>query len=196
MPAERARAARDDGQVLVISVLFLTVLLGMAAFTIDVGSWYHTHRQAQATADAAALAAAQELPYKTTGAATTLALQYAAKNGGGLVAGDVTYSTKYNPNDTVTVRVRRPAPLFFAKILGISSVTTVGKSTARAEPVGSVRYVAPIVVHYKHPFLNCTQVRTPTCDPDYGKVTTLTLSDLHSPGGGSASGAFGMINLN
>jgi len=38
--------------------------------------------------------------------------------------------------------------------------------------------------------------RVPLGDPDYGKVTTLTLSDLHSPGGGSASGAFGLINLN
>ena len=196
MSANRARVARDDGQALVISLVFLTVMLAMAAATIDVGAWYRAHREAQATADAAALAAAQELPATTTSAATSLALEYASKNGGGLVGGDVSYSTKLNTNDTVTVRVRRPAPLFFAKVLGITSVTAVGKSMARSEPVGSARYVAPIVVHYKHQFLNCTQAKTPKCDPEFGRVTTLTLSDLHSPGGGSAAGAFGLINLN
>lgn len=200
MPAEGVRVARDErGQALVIPVLFLVVLLGMAAATIDVGSWYRTHRQAQAAADAAALAAAQELPADTTTAATNRALEYASKNGGGLAAGDITYSAALNPGrfDTVTVKVRRPAPIFFSRVLGISSVTAVGKSTARAEPVSSVAGVAPIVVHYKHPLLNCTQgSKTPKCNPTFGVTTTLTLSDLHSPGGGSGSGSFGLINLN
>ena len=172
MPAERVRIARDErGQALVIPVLFLVVLLGMAAATIDVGSWYRTHRQAQAAADAAALAAAQELPADTTTAATNRALEYASKNGGGLAAGDITYSSSLNTNDTVSVKVRRPAPIFFSRVLGISSVTAVGKSTARAEPVDSVAGVAPIVVHYKHPLLNCTQARNPQCDPTFGVTT-------------------------
>jgi len=199
MPAEGLRSTRDErGQALVIPVLFLVVLLGMAAATIDVGSWYRSHRQAQAAADAAALAAAQELPAASTTAATSRALEYASKNGGGLVAGDITYSASLNPGryDTVSVKVRRPAPIFFSRVLGISSVTAVGRSTATAEPVSSVAGVAPIVVHYKHPLLNCTQAKTPQCDPTFGVTTTLTLSDLHSPGGGSASGAFGLINLN
>lgn len=199
MPAEGLRSTRDErGQALVIPVLFLVVLLGMAAATIDVGSWYRTHRQAQAAADAAALAAAQELPANTTTAATSRALEYASKNGGGLAAADITYSASLNPGryDTVSVKVRRPAPIFFSRVLGISSVTAVGRSTARAEPVSSVSGVAPITVHYKHPLLNCTSAKTPQCDPTFGVTTTLTLSDLHQPGGGSASGAFGLINLN
>ena len=63
-----------------MTVVFMVVLLGFAALVIDVGSWYRAHRSAQATADASALAGAAVLP--DTAAATSLATQYAAKNGG------------------------------------------------------------------------------------------------------------------
>jgi hypothetical protein len=78
-------------------------------------------------------------------------------------------------------------------------VTVGSTATARSEGVSSVKYVAPIVVHYKHPLLNCTgPASKPTCDPDFGPShpTTLNLEDLHKPGGGSGSGAFGLLNLN
>ena len=52
----------QKGQSMVVSVVFLTVLMGMAALVIDVGSWYRAHRAAQSTADASALAGAQALP--------------------------------------------------------------------------------------------------------------------------------------
>ncbi len=59
-----------------------------------------------------------------------------------------------------------------------------------------MKYVAPITVHYQHDFLNCTRGSQPTCNPEFGQTTTLNLEDLHRPGGGSGSGAFGLINLN
>jgi Flp pilus assembly protein TadG len=192
---ERRTLPHESGQALVISIVFLTVLLGMAAFTIDVGVWYRAHRAAQATADAAALAAAQELPESTTNARTR-ALEYSSKNGGGLTAGNVTFSTKFSSNDTVAVKVERPTPTFFAKLFGLNTVTARGRASARAMSLSAARYVAPIVVHYKHPLLNCTRAANPVCNPTFGASTTLTLSDLHSPGGGSGAGAFGLINLN
>ena len=51
------------GQSMVLTLVFLTVLLGMAAAVIDVGGWYRAHRQTQSTADATALAGAQALPH-------------------------------------------------------------------------------------------------------------------------------------
>ena len=51
-------------------------------------------------------------------------------------------------------------------------------------------------MHYKHPLLNCTPGARTSCNPTFGVSTTLTLSDLHEPGGGSGSAAFGLINLN
>jgi hypothetical protein len=185
----------ERGQSMVLALVFLTVLMGMAALVLDVGSWYRAQRSAQSTADASALAAAQGLT--DTSAATSLATSYANKNGGGIAAvGGITFSSQWMPNDTVAVKVTRPAPGFFAKLFGIGSVNVTGRATARAFNVSSARYVAPIVVHYKHPLLHCTQSAHPSCNPEFGRSTTLTLSDLHQPGGGSGAGSFGLINLN
>jgi Flp pilus assembly protein TadG len=191
------RIRASHGQATVLTVVFLTVLLGMAALVLDVGSWYRAKRAAQSTADAAALAGAQGLP--NTGTATTLAQQYATKNGG-LGTGGVDFACKptrcITTNDTITVTVTRSSPGFFAKIFGKNSVKVGGTATARSEPISSARYVAPITVHYRHPLLNCTGGGSNiTCDPTFGQTTTLSLEDLHGPGGGSSSGAFGLINL-
>ena len=185
----------ERGQSMVLALVFLTVLMGMSAIVLDVGSWYRAQRSAQSTADASALAAAQGLT--NTSDATSLATAYANKNGGGLAAvGGITFSSKWMANDTVAVKVTRPAPGFFAKLFGIGSVNVSGRATARAFNVSSARYVAPIVVHYKHPLLHCTRSANPTCNPEFGVSTTLNLEELHQPGGGDGAGAFGLINLN
>jgi len=187
------RIRSTQGQATVLTVVFLVVLLAMAALVLDVGSWYRAKRAAQSTADAAALAGAQALP--STGNASTLAQQFATKNGG-LGAGNVTFSTKITSNDSITVNVKRTAPGFFAKMFGLRSVNVGATATARSEAVSQARYVAPITVHYKHPLLNCSGGGSNiTCHPTFGVQTTLNLEDLHQPGGGNGSGAFGLINL-
>ena len=188
------RIQNQKGQATVITVVFLVVLLGMAALVLDVGSWYRAKRSTQSTADAAALAGAQSLPDTTT--AKTLAQQYASKNGG-LGSGAITFSTSQSTNDSITVKVSRPAPGFFSKLFGIRSVTTGATATAKSEVIAQARYVAPVTVHYKHPLLNCKgPAANPNCNPTFGVTTTLDLEDLHQSGGGSGSGAFGLINLN
>ena len=129
------RARSDRGQATVLTVVFLVVLLGMAALVLDIGSWYRADRATQSTADAAALAGAQALPGDSA-TANTLALQYATKNGG-LGSGGVTFSSKIVANDTIKVTVKRAAPTFFAKIFGKNTVT-VG-STRRPDPRASRR---------------------------------------------------------
>ncbi len=188
------RIQNQRGQATVITVVFLVVLLGMAALVLDVGSWYRAKRSAQSTADAAALAGAQTLP--DTANAKTLAQQYASKNGG-LGSGTITFSTSQSTNDSISVHVSRQAPGFFSSIFGIGTVTVGGSATAKSEVIAQARYVAPITVHYKHPLLNCTGPSThPTCNPTFGTTTTLDLEDLHQRGGGSGAGAFGLMNLN
>jgi hypothetical protein len=61
-------------------LLFLPVLLLFAAFVLDVGHAFQLRRHLQSAADAAALAAAQELPNMTT--ATAVANDYSASAGG------------------------------------------------------------------------------------------------------------------
>ena len=53
-------------------VLMMVVLLGFAALVVDVGYAYYAHRSLQSSADAAALAGAQELPNATNAEAQRL----------------------------------------------------------------------------------------------------------------------------
>ncbi|MGN6430514.1 MAG: pilus assembly protein TadG-related protein [Gaiellaceae bacterium] len=188
-------ARNERGQAMVLTVVFLVVLLGMAAMVLDVGSWYRADRDTQRTADAAALAGAQALP-DDPNTAMQLAQQYAAKNGG-LGTGTISISSNIVPNDTITVSVKRTAPSFFSKVVGVNGVNVGSQAVARSEGVASVKYVAPITVDWQHQLLNCTgPSQHPKCNVQFGVNTTLTLQDLHSPGGGNAAGAFGLINLN
>jgi hypothetical protein len=180
------RHRHSCGQAYVLTILFLVVLLGMAAAVLDVGSWYRAHRSLQATVDAAALAGAQKLP-DSTGEASALASEYAGKNGGGAM--DVGFSKSVYSNDTISVEGERPATGFFSKIFGIDSVTVRAHAKARAGYPKAAKWVAPIVVNIKHPKLNCNP--NPCED-----ATELEYYHLKTKGGQTdGSGSFGFINL-
>ena len=66
----RLGGRREEGQTIVIVALCLVVFLGAAGLVIDVANLYVTQRHLQTAADAAALAAAQDLPNSTTSACT------------------------------------------------------------------------------------------------------------------------------
>jgi secretion/DNA translocation related TadE-like protein len=172
-------ARSDRGQATVLTVIFLVALLGAVAMVLDVGSWFREQRDTQSTADATALAAAQALP-ESPGTANALASEYLAKNGGGTT--QVSFSSQNVANDTVTVKVQRDAPGFFAKFFGIDSVTVHAKASARAGNLDEARYAAPIAVDKKHPLLQCKPL------PCFGVATTL---DLEKTG----PGAFRLLNL-
>jgi secretion/DNA translocation related TadE-like protein len=184
-------ARNDRGQATVLTLVFLVVLLGMAALVLDLGSWYRADRNTQSTADSAALAGAQALP-EDTGQAQSLASQYANKNGGGLDS--ATISSSIAADDTIQVDVKRQSPGIFTKLFGVDSTTVGSKATARVGALSQALYVAPIVVNILHPALHCggTQKRPIPC---FGQPTELDLLDLHSPGSGNASGSFGLIDL-
>jgi hypothetical protein len=172
---------RDEGQVTVLMAVFVVVLLGMAGFVLDVGSWFRQQRLSQTTVDAAALAGAQSLPGDPSGA-TASATSFASKNGG--VAGiNITVRTKWTPNDVISVTQNAPASGFFSKLFGISTVNVGAKASAVIEPPTEARYVAPIVVNIKHPFLS-----GPGC-PCFNVPTNLPLGKTGAPG------AFAMVDL-
>ncbi len=182
----------ERGQAAVLTVVFLTVLLGMVALVLDVGSWYREQRATQSAADAAALAAAQALPGGPA-AARALADEYVVKNGGG--EREITFSSRVLPNDTVTVRIERDVPGVFAKLFGIASVSVGAKAAARSAGLDAARWVAPIVVNIKHPKLSCATDALGRPVPCYGDPTELALENMHKPGSGDAAGSFGLINL-
>jgi hypothetical protein len=152
---------------------------------LDVGSWYRAQRALQATVDSAALAGAQKLP-ESSGEATALANDYAAKNGGGSIT--VKFSSQVVQNDTITVDGTKPAPGFFAKVFGVKSVTVRAHASARTGGITQAKYVVPIVVDEKHPKLQCNP------NPCSG-ATELNYQHLKSNGSPDGSGNFGFINL-
>jgi hypothetical protein len=139
---------REQGQVLVLALIFIVVvLLGMAALVIDVGYAYYAHRSLQSSADASALAGAQELP--DAARAQTVANDYGGHDGGknshNNIPGVTTnVTTKCIPSIpgcdpvnavVVTERAAR-VPTIFAKLLGIDHFDIKVKATA-CSPCGT-----------------------------------------------------------
>lgn len=167
----------ERGQALVIVVLFLVVLLGMAAMVIDVGYAYYAHRSLQAQADAAALAGAQELPDPAR--AEALAYEYSGEPGGKNARDnvrDVTVEVKTrcltmipgcDPVNAVSVTERAQLDTLFAGVLGIDKFNLSVKSTA-CSPCGVKPLDMMLVLdrtgsmcqdHWGRPDLNCTDLK-------------------------------------
>ncbi|HEY3921743.1 MAG TPA: pilus assembly protein TadG-related protein [Gaiellaceae bacterium] len=159
------RLRNESGQALVLTSLFLILIMGATGLTVDVGAWYHERRQAQTTADAAALSGAQQLNTGTAQAQTS-AQSYADQNGGGVNPNGITFQSDFAPNDTVSVAVTRTAPGFFSRIFGIDSVQVHATATARSAVPTDVLDAAPIVVKSDHPMLTGAGCGNPTSPPD------------------------------
>src|SRR5437764_1162789 len=175
------RLRTQRGQVFALTAIGMVGVCGMAGFSIDVSTWYQTHRKQQAIADAAALAAVGNLPVSTA-QATADAKTYAAKNGGSITDGDVTYSTTYQTNDTITVRASTTAPSYFLKVLGIETAAISATATATAVPLGSAWGAAPFAIYYTQRELSGTGC------PCFGVSTQLQYGKV-GPGG------FQLINI-
>ena len=132
----------ESGQGLVVATLVMVMILGFAAMTVDVGLFLHERRELQKSADAAALAGAQELPHSPAHAEQKAA-EWAEKNGidvDELEAIEIT--STYVTNDTITVEVKRDVPFIFARVLGLTSDTMRADASAR---VGSPAEMAGLV---------------------------------------------------
>jgi hypothetical protein len=131
------KAREERGQGLVLAAFAMVVIFGFAAMAIDVGLFLQERRDLQKSADAAALAGAQELP-ASPGDAQQKAEEWAEKNGidvGELEAIEIT--STYVADDTITVEVKRDVPFVFARVLGFTSDTMRADATARVgSPAG------------------------------------------------------------
>ncbi len=134
----------ESGQVLVITVLCMTVLMGFMGLAVDVGLLFRAQRNLQTAADAAAIAGALDYLYNNSSTkATTAAQQASATNGvtqgsnGTVVA--VSTPPTHGPNTGsggfVEVVVTQPNPTIFmstfSQLLGGTNFSTVNVS-ARA----------------------------------------------------------------
>jgi hypothetical protein len=122
------------------------------------------------------------------GTAQSWALDYADKNGGGVLGNDVTISSSYLANDTIKVTARKNSPGFFSSIFGIDTVAEQASAKARTGIPAAARYVAPIAVNSLNPQLQCSP-------PPCAGPADISLINLHDPGSGNAAGAWALLDL-
>jgi hypothetical protein len=172
----------ESGQAIVMVVLSIMVIFLMASFVLDAGSWFRTDRRLQATADAAALAGAQELPDSTSAAHST-AMDFASRNGGDVAGADVTFE---EGGQVIKVVAQKDEEGIFSRVIGLSSTHITASAKARVGSPYQALHVAPMTVFCGHPLIhNCDGTST----PDFGVHTEMEFDKMGAPG------AFGMLNL-
>src|SRR5947199_8016114 len=149
MQKSRGRRGKQRGVVIVWLALFMLLMLGFIALGIDVAKLMTARTQLQNAADAAALAAVSAVDPSNGHILPDTALvraQLAASRNKAfidksepvtLAAGDV----QFIGNDKVKVTARRDGGnsivVYFAKVLGISSLAVTAHATAQVQPAGT-----------------------------------------------------------
>lgn len=119
------QTARERGTVIVLFSLVLTILMGMAALTVDLGWLYYTGARAQRAADAAALAGVVHLPSLAPivagNPAHDIAQDISARNGftNGVDSAVVKPASVPGSRFRFMVTIEYDAPTFFLKVFGI-----------------------------------------------------------------------------
>jgi hypothetical protein len=114
----------------VITAVMLVALIASAALAIDIGSFYQSQRQAQAAADAGALAGADLLAGGTSAAvASASATSIASTNYPSSTAPTVNVS-----GSSVTVNVASTTPAYFGQIFGVTKENVGARAVAAETP--------------------------------------------------------------
>jgi hypothetical protein len=148
-PSMSSRIQQRQGSILLVFGVSLTLLLGVSALVMDMGRVYWTKLKLQSAADAAALAATQELAltsptytpdvvpivqeFATLNAADSVEIPYLDLEARGIVVG-----------------VSREIPSIFAKLIGVESFVVEATSAAGAFGVGKTGGLIPIAVQDSH----------------------------------------------
>jgi hypothetical protein len=135
----------ERGQGLIIFALGLSIFLAFTALTTDVGLILHERRELQKTADAAALAGAQELPESQVLAASN-AQDWAERNGIDFSEGDDVQITLAADHTSVNVEVTREASFFFGRVIGLTTVDVHASATAKVGSPAALSGVLPFGV--------------------------------------------------
>lgn len=159
--------SQEHGAMTVIMGLGLAVVMGFAAFAVDLGFLYAKKSQLQKAADNAAMAGASALVSHRgdLAAVRAVVLDYARANlaeedipGAAVTEGDITFFTTGALGavpDQVEVSVRRtldranPVDLFFARVLGTENADLRATARAGVAPVCSSRCVKPFIIPAK-----------------------------------------------
>ena len=139
------------GTVAVIMAVTMFVLTGFTGFAVDFGFVYYSQAKLQASADAAALAGAQNINVGSGGTATTMATSYSASSGQQNAASNmpVTMASGYpvlkcltstgiscsgsDSANAILVKEQATVPVFFSRVLGFEGWHISATSLASAK---------------------------------------------------------------
>ena len=136
----------ESGQVLIMTALSMTILLGFTALAADVGTLFYAKRKMQIAADAAAYAGALDYMYNgsTTSAiaaAKAAATQNGVTNGTGGATVTINLPASSGPNagstGFVEAIVSTPNPTYFMNVFNRSSVTVAARAVAGDPPASA-----------------------------------------------------------
>ena len=169
-PALMARFLREEsGQTLVLVAVMMVALCTMMGLVVDVGRIMYSQRELQESTDAAALAAAGALQiYKSSGSANNFAQQFSANSGqynSSANLGTVTMlpgspalkclktllaqgvpCVGTAPYNAVTVQQQAVVPMFFAKLLGHSTMTMTATATSSVNGGAPTPYNIAVII--------------------------------------------------
>lgn len=142
----------EDGAVVVIIALFMTVIIGLSALALDLGLKYNVESNMQKGLDSVALAAVRELPANDVSSeqwknAKKVAVKYANMNGiEALDESDV--APIYEDGKIIGVTVKESAEVSynFANIFGVDTGNVEKKATAKLLKVSGVKGLLPLAL--------------------------------------------------
>lgn len=159
----------ESGQTLVLAAVMMVALCSAMGLVVDVGRCMYSQRELQESTDAAALAAAGGLQiYKSSGTADNYAQQFSAGSGQYNSSGNLGTVTMLPgspalkclktlqaqgvacvgaaPYNAVTVQQQAIVPLFFAKLLGHSTMTVTASATASVNGGAPTPYNLAVII--------------------------------------------------
>ncbi|RMD00361.1 hypothetical protein D9O40_10040 [Clostridium autoethanogenum] len=128
------RKLNDRGNVAIISCLLITVLLGFAAYVLDIGMIYIEKTKLTNAIDSGALAAALELPENEM-KARTVAVGYLQKNNVDPSLAQINVGADHK---SIQIEEVKNVKHLFAQIIGINSSNIKAKTKAVVAPAKSV----------------------------------------------------------
>ena len=189
----RVRAGNERGQAFALMIVALVALLGTAAIVMDVGFAWYAKRQVQASADAAALAGAQELPDVDRGDESRDAVRVAEharqpeqrqrlghdplldERGGNWCGAGKTFQA-----NTIAVTETATTPTWFANVLGFNHFDVKGVATA-CQPCSSAPVDIMLVVDRTGSMCSPTGPSGECTDLDNAKDGVQTLLGIMDP---------------
>lgn len=133
----------ERGNVLVLAAAGMAGFLGLVGASVDIGQLVYTRTDLQKVADAAALAASQDLPNEA--AARVTAMEYVQKNGGNSTSAEVTFS---DSSTVVRVVARRHVGYTFLRAVGLSGADPTASAAVRSEVVTGYAFDSEDVFPY------------------------------------------------